>query len=139
MQRDTKAEELTMKKLTTLTLIGASALALTAGVASAQPYGRGGGWMPMNQRLAQLDQRIDRGVQRGDLTRPEAMRLRAQFRQLVRLEDRYRRDGLNNWERADLNQKYDRLAAQIRFERRDNQYGYGDDRRQDRYGSGYYR
>lgn len=126
-----------MKKLTTLTLIGASALALTAGAAAAQPYGRSydqpygrgyeapGRWVSINQRLANLDRRIDMGVRRGDLTRQEAVRLRAQFRQLIRTEDRYRQGGLNNWERADLDRRFDQLSARIQMERRDSQYGSG--------------
>ncbi len=115
-----------MKKLTTLTLIGASALTLAAGAASAQPYYGQSHWMPVDQRLERLDRRIDRGIQRGDLTRSEAMRLRGEFRQLVRLEHRYSRNGLSAWERADLDRRFDRLSAEIRWERRDNQqYGYG--------------
>ncbi|WP_374470824.1 hypothetical protein [Phenylobacterium sp.] len=119
-----------MKKLTTLTLIGAaSALALSATAASAQPYG---GWQSINQRQAQLDRRIDRGVQRGDLTRAEANRLHREFRELSRLEARYRVNGLTVRERADLDRRFDRLATQIRFERNDRDYGYG-------YGPGYRR
>jgi hypothetical protein len=110
-----------MKKLTTLTLIGASALALTAGAASAQPR-----WMSIHDRLANLDRRIDMGIRNGQLTRPEAMRLRAQFRDLERREGMYRRGGLTMAERADLDRRYDRLSARINFERHDRQqYGYG--------------
>ncbi len=115
-----------MKTLTKIMLIGASALTLTAGAASAQPMMRGEGrWMSIDQRQAMLDERIDRGVRTGDLNRREAMRLRAEFRDIARLENRYRHNGLSSWERADLDRRFDRLAAQIRFERRDNQYGYG--------------
>lgn len=121
-----------MKKLTTLTLIGASALTLAAGAASAQPYQNQRGWDPIDRRFEQLDRRIDRGVQRGDLTRNEALRLRGEFRQLIRLERQYSRDGLSYRERADLDRRFDRLSAQIRWDRRDNQYGYG-------YGPGYRR
>jgi hypothetical protein len=111
------------KTITTLTLVGAaSALALSATAASAQPHR---GWQSIDQRQAQLDRRIDRGVQRGDLTRAEANRLHREFRQLSRLEARYRVNGLTGWERADLDRRFDRLAAQIRFERNDRDYGYG--------------
>jgi hypothetical protein len=117
-----------MKKLTTLTLIGASALTLVAGAASAQPYGgydRGParGYLPLEQRLDRLNVRIDRGVQSGQLNHREARRLQMQAQDLQRLSYRYSRDGLNGWERADLDSRFDRLAAQIRFERTDNQYG----------------
>ena len=54
----------------------------------------------------------------------EAARLRSEFGSLVRLEANYRRGGLSRWERDDLNRRFDRLAAQIRNERRD-----GDNRR----------
>lgn len=131
-----------MKTITTLALIGASALTLAAGAASAQParydrdYGRydqgrhdQGRWMSINERQANLDRRIDMGLRNGSLTRTEAYRLRSEFRDIARMEDRYRRNGLNNWERADLDRRFDRLAAQIRYERHDNQYGYNDYRR----------
>jgi len=126
-----------MKKLTTLTLIGASVLALGAGsAASAQPRGGDygypghwqnsqGAWMNINQRQAQLDRQIDRGLRTGELTRAEAARLRNEFRQIARLEQRYRANGLNMRERADLDRRFDRLAAQIRWERNDRQYGSG--------------
>ena len=119
-----------MKKLVTLTLIGAaSALALSATAASAQPYGgRHDGdrnaWTSVNERQAQLDRRIDQGVRNGTLNRREAYRLRGEFRQIARLEARYRSNGLNGWERADLDRRFDNLSGQIRAERHD-QYGYG--------------
>jgi hypothetical protein len=130
-------------------MIGAaSALALSATAASAQPYGdrdgyrndsyrsdsyrgdsyRGGdrnGWMGINQRQAQLDRRIDQGLRNGSLTRREAARLRAEFYDIARLEARYRMNGLSGWERADLDRRFDQLSAQIRNERHDNQYGSG--------------
>jgi hypothetical protein len=140
-----------MKKLTTLTLIGAaSALALGATAASAQSYGdrydgyrqdsyrqdnyRGdgarGAYVSIDQRMAQLDRRIDRGVRDGTLNRREAYRLRTEFQQIVRLQARYRADGLNGWERADLDRRFDILSNQIRAERHDEYgYGYGYDRR----------
>lgn len=124
----------------TLILSMAAAAALTAGAASAQPYGyeRGGyehgryyhqdgRWMPINERLANLDRRIDQGIRSGQLTRREAYRLKAQFRDIARLEYRYRSNGLSNWERADLDRRFDMLSQQIRWERRDGErYGYND-------------
>lgn len=85
------------------------------------------GWMSINQRQANLDRRIDMGVRNGSLTRPEAQRLRAEFHGLSRLEANYRRGGLSNWERADLDRRFDRLSWQIRTERndRDHRYAYG--------------
>ena len=140
-----------MKKLTTLTLIGAaSALALGATAASAQPYGdrydgyrqdsyrqdsyrsdgNRGGWVNIDQRLAQLDRRIDQGVRDGSLNRREAWRLRGEFNEIARLQARYRADGLSRWERADLDRRFDILSSEIRAERHDQYgYGYGYDRR----------
>lgn len=112
-------------KNTVLALLGAATLAAAVpAVASAAP------WQNINQRQANLDRRIDQGVRTGQLTRLEAVRLRAEFRRINRLEQQYRasRPGLTNWERADLDRRFDALSARIRFERRD---------RQDRYGYGY--
>jgi hypothetical protein len=101
-----------MKKLLAMA-IAASALALAA-PASAQ------GWQSINQRQAQLDQRIDVGVRNGSLTRNEAVRLRAEFNDLARLEMRYRAgDGLSYGERQDLDRRFDSLSQRIRYERND--------------------
>lgn len=116
-----------MKKLTTLTLAAATALALTAGSASAQSRwhdGRGQ-WQSVNQRQAELDRRIDRGVRAGQISRTEAYRLRAEFRDIARLEARYRQNGLSSRERVDLDRRFDRLAMQISREMNDRRYGYG--------------
>ena len=122
-----------MKKLIVSSLIAASAVALSAGAASAQSwrgddYGRyedRGRWVSINERQDRLERRIDRGLQRGDLTRREAFRLRREMDDVARLEHRYRMNGLSNWERTDLDRRFDRLAAQIRWERNDGQYGSG--------------
>jgi hypothetical protein len=112
-----------MKKIIASGLIAASALALSAGAASAQPHR--GGWTPINVRQDQLDRRIDRGVETGQLSRREARRLRGEFRSIARLEARYRSNGLSAWERNDLDRRFDALASRIRYERHDRDYGYG--------------
>lgn len=76
-------------------------------------------WQSINQRQAQLDRRIDQGVRNGQLSRREATRLRSEFNSLARLETQYRRGGLSAWERNDLDRRFDRLSAQIRYERND--------------------
>lgn len=83
-----------------------------------------GQWQSINARQRTLDHRIDVGVRNGTLTRVEARHLRAEFRQIAHLEVRYRRSGrgLNAWERADLDRRFDRLSARIRYERHDRQY-----------------
>lgn len=97
-----------------LALAATTALSMTAGAAHAQR------WISINERQERLDDRIDAGVRSGELTRNEALRLQAEFRNLAQLEYRYRRDGLSNWERADLDRRFDGLSAQIRYERRDS-------------------
>ena len=102
--------------------VAASALAVAA-PASAQQ------WQSINQRQANLDQRIDVGVRNGSLTRGEASRLRAEFNDLARLEARYRSsNGLSMSERRDLDMRFDRLSAQIRYERNDRDDRYDRDR-----------
>src|SRR5690606_13945643 len=100
---------------TLLGLLAATTLAAGApGIASAQDWG-------VNQRQAQLEQRIEAGVRSGQLTASEAARLRAEFQDIARLERQYRAGGLNARERADLDRRFDALSARIRDERRDDQ------------------
>ena len=112
-----------MKKLLAMA-VAASALAIAA-PASAQV------WQSIDARQANLDARIDAGVRSGDLTRAEALRLRAEFRDIARLESHYRASyGLSLAERRDLDRRFDALSSRIRYERNDGQdrYGRGDDR-----------
>lgn len=98
--------------------------ALSAAVPAAAQSFRGPdrwdhGWDRIDRRFERLDRQIDQGVRHGQLSRREAIRLRAEFRSLIQLERRYSHNGLNSWERQDLNNRFDRLARQIRYERRD--------------------
>lgn len=102
-----------------LTVAAASAvLGALPAVASAAP------WQPINQREANIERRIDQGIRNGSLSRPEAVRLRGQFRDLVRLENQYRRSGgrLTPNERADLQARYDRLSAHVYAQKHDAQH-----------------
>lgn len=83
------------------------------------------GGQNINQRQERLNWRIERGVRNGALTSREAYRLREQSRQIAYLESRYRQNGLSNWERADLDRRFDRLEYLVRSERRDRDYGSG--------------
>lgn len=106
-----------MKKiLIPIVAVSALAAATVPAVASAQS---------INQRQDMLERRIDMGQRNGSLSRSEAYRLRAQLRDTARLERDYRRGGLSGWERADLDRRFDRISAQIRYERHDRDYGYG--------------
>jgi hypothetical protein len=87
-------------------------------------YGRQGGqWMPIAQRGQWLEQRIDQGARQGTLSRREVRGLRQELTDLETTEARYRRGGLQNWEMADLDKRFDLLASRIRYERAtDNGY-----------------
>ncbi len=78
-------------------------------------------WQSVNQRQANLYNRIEQGVRNGGLTRPEARNLRGRFVALERLEARYRSNGLTAWERRDLDRRFDALSREIRYQRRDGQ------------------
>lgn len=104
-------------KTFTLMIAGLSiAAAAVPTVASAQNYG---GWQSIGARQANLDRRIDQGIRNRSLTRAEATRLRNEYRQIVRLEGRYRANGLSIQERRDLDRRYDALSSRIRYERND--------------------
>ncbi len=81
-------------------------------------------WQSINQRQANLSQRIDQGVRSGALNRAEATRLRTQFRSLTRLEADYRRSrpGLTAAERRDLDQRFNALSNRIKNQKHDRQY-----------------
>lgn len=79
------------------------------------------GWQGINERQARIDSRIDQGVRNGSLTRPEALRLRAEFNTVARLERRYRVGGLSLAERRDLDRRFDALSARVRYDRHDRQ------------------
>ena len=104
-----------MKRVLISVATAAAVLASIPMAANAAP------WQSVNQRQANIERRIDQGVRSGALTRPEAMRLRGEFRDLARLERQYRRDGLSPWERRDLDRRFDRLSNRIYAERHDNQ------------------
>lgn len=127
-----------MKKV--ILSFAALAAAATALPAVAQPYGnayghRGGydqrgydqrgydsrNWTPIEVRLDRLQNRIERGIESGRLTRREAQGIRYEFRDLVQRERVYSRNGLNWQEQADLNARFERLNARVRFERQDRE------------------
>ena len=126
-----------MKKITLMLAglgIAAAALPATVSAAPAQGYARvpapGQGyaraqtpWENINVRQAGLEQRINQGIRSGALSRNEAMRLRAEFRALSRLEVQYRRSrpGLTMAERRDLDRRFDALAARIRYQKHDDE------------------
>lgn len=133
-----------MKKII-LSVAAVSALAIAAPV-SAQ-YANGGyqqtGTYQGNQgangnisvRIAQLQTRIQAGVQSGAISSSEAQPLRQQLRQLTRLERQYSMNGLTGQERADLQQRLRNLRQQVRtadggangrYDQYDRDNGYSD-------------
>ncbi len=104
-----------MRKPLTALVVGSIALLGIAGTAQAAP------WQSINQRQANLEQRIDAGVRDGSLTRREADRLRGEFFRIERLEHTYRRNGLSWRERQDLDRRFNALSGQIRVQRHDDQ------------------
>lgn len=75
----------------------------------------------IDERQASLFNRIDQGVRNNALTREEAQRLRQDFFAIAELERRYRYDGLSDYERRDLNQRFDALSRRINYERADSE------------------
>ncbi len=115
-----------MKKV--LLSIAAVATLAAAAPVMAAPFDHGRFVGPdngINQRERDIAFRIDRGQRDGSLNWREARMLRDQLARVENLEQRYRYDGLNGWERADLNRRLDRLSFQVRGERRDGAYGSG--------------
>ena len=105
-------------KRTIISLAAVSAVLTAAPLAaSAAP------WQSVNERQANLEHRIDQGMRSGELTRPEAARMRRQFRQIARLEAHYRRSGgrLTYAERADLDRRFDRLSEHVYAQKHDDQ------------------
>ena len=78
-----------------------------------------------NARERELAQRIERGRRNGTLSWAEARQLRYQLSQIQYLERRYRVNGLNGRERADLDRRLDRVAIQLRVDMRDRDDGPG--------------
>ena len=116
-----------MKKL--LAAAAAVSMLAVAAPASAQwrDYDRGRDYRSdrydrdfnINAQQRRLEQRIYAGQRSGRLSYREAGRMRAEFGHIVRLEARYRHNGLTRWERADLNRRLDRLDTLLTAELRD--------------------
>jgi hypothetical protein len=109
-----------MKKLLlAIAAVGTLGAALPA---AAAPWDRpgAGGYGEIDQRIRDIQVRIDRGAHDGSLTVRETRGLRAQLDDIQRLEVRYGRDGLNRFERSDLNGRLDRLSNQVRGQRHDD-------------------
>lgn len=100
-------------KLLAATFVTAGVLALPA-LALAHPGS-------VNHRQADQRARIAQGVRSGTLTPAETRRLVSRQRAIAREERVYRRDGLQPWERRDLQRDLNRASRAIAREKRDAQ------------------
>jgi hypothetical protein len=120
-----------MNRLVILALAG-SAATLTV-PAAAQNWNYGSGSASINSRIAQLDARLQAGIQSGEINRQEARTLRQQMRDLRRLQSRYSSNGLSRVEQDDLRDRIRFTRQQIRMADngrydRDTRYGSWNDR-----------
>jgi hypothetical protein len=88
-------------------------------------YNRGDEWTPISGRDREIQMRINNGIRNRTISPQEADRLRDQFHDLLRVEAQYMRNGMNGFERRDLDRRYDRLNYRITAEIRDRNYWYG--------------
>lgn len=98
-----------MKTLTKAIALGSIAV-LTALPLHAGQRGHGGG---IDNRLDRQHNRIEQGIDSGELTRREARKLLKQNRRLTRLTRELRDDGLTRKERRHLQAKLDRASERI--------------------------
>ena len=106
-----------MQKL--LIALTAASAAIVAAPAAAQ-YGtqtsvNAQAGMNIQNRIAQLETRLQAGIQSGAISRSEAVNLRTQLRALTRLERQYSRNGLTVQERQDLQQRLRTVRQQFRM------------------------
>ncbi|HEX9947626.1 MAG TPA: hypothetical protein VGA98_08805 [Allosphingosinicella sp.] len=119
------------KILLSIAAIGTLAAAAPA-ASQAWTNSNAGGGVGIANRIAQLDARLQAGIQAGEINRAEARSLRMQLRDLRQLERQYSYNGLTQSERQDLQQRLRtlrqdiRLADNGRFDR-DNRYSWQDD------------
>lgn len=103
-----------------LSLALAGATVAMASPAAAQRYG--GGYQPaqeIRRDINQLENRIQRATQRGNLSRREAVGLRRDANQVERLFYRYQRNGLTRGEVQQLRAQINRIEYRLREDRRD--------------------
>ena len=98
---------------TTLLLAATAALTLGATTASAQL------WLPIIERQAIMDDRIDAGLSSGEINASQASLMRADMAALVSLEGRYRYGGLSAREKLDLDRRFALIDDQVRLALRD--------------------
>jgi hypothetical protein len=113
------------KVLLSMAAMGAIAVAAPA---ASQSWSNANGSMGIENRIAQLDARIQAGISTGEINRTEARDLRMQVRELRRLERQYSYNGLTQSEREDLRARLRELREDVRIADggrydRDTRYG----------------
>jgi len=98
-----------MMRKTTLLLAATAALTLGATAASAQL------WLPIIERQAIMNDRIDAGLAGGEITADQASLMRADMAALVSLEGRYRYGGLSAREKLDLDRRFAVIDDHVRL------------------------
>lgn len=111
-----------------LSMAAVGALAAAAPAAAQYGYASTNSAAGISTRIAQLDARIQAGVNAGVIDRMEARELRRELRELRRLEREYAFNGLTQAERQDLRARLRELRADVRLADggrfdRDNRYG----------------
>jgi hypothetical protein len=77
----------------------------------------------IDQRQANQEHRIEQGVQSGELTHKEAVRLEAQQYRIDKAEDRAKADGkVTRAERRQLQQKQNNASRNIHHQKHDRQH-----------------
>lgn len=102
-----------MMRRTQILLAATAALTLGAGAASAQV------WLPIIERQAIMDERIDAGLASGEITASQASAMRADLAALVSLEASYRYGGLSGREKLDLDRRYAAIDDGVRLATRE--------------------
>ncbi len=113
------------KLLLSMAAVGAIAVAAPA---ASQTWSNSNAGMGIENRIAQLDARIQAGISTGEINRTEARALRMQVRELRRLERQYSYNGLTQSEREDLRARLRALREDVRIADngrydRDTRYG----------------
>jgi len=103
-----------MKKLLVVAVLGALSLPAFAQLNSTPR---------IDQRQENQERRIEEGVRTGQINRREEARLRAELRDIRRMERRAMADGrISRYEQAQIEQAQNQLSRNIARERRDDQH-----------------
>ena len=94
-----------------IALAAGGALAAAALPALAQSYDPA-----TAQREDLIRNRIDRHADAGDLSYSQATRLRRELSQIVDLDQRYRDEGLSDWQIRDLNSRLSLLSSRLNYD-----------------------